>query len=259
MIMTQNSSVINEKLLDKIAKLLRLSESPNEHEAELALSKAKQLAVDNDIDLASVSTETNVVEESYCQDKITLGKRKPVTGRFVGWIVNSHFNVSIIYSGSRLWGQHIIFVGKRTDIDISIYVFKYLTQTFMSLWHKYQKNTNSPVSARGSYFYGLYCGLDKKLTEAKLKAEQEKFASLERERGVDVTSGIKNNYSLMIVSNKEKLKEAVSSFFPKLGKVPKCNLNLNNVSAILQGERDGANIEIDMALSDSPSKELEYA
>jgi len=233
-------------LVDKIAKLLRLSASPNQHEAELALSKAKQLAVENDIDLASVSTDT-MPEETYEKDTVTFGKRKPITGKFVIWIVESHFNVSIVGSGSREAGKQINFIGKTSDIQIAIYVFHFLSQTFMSLWHTYQDYSCCSAGSRGSYFYGLYQGLDEKLKEAKAQAERAKFSELAVERGADASAVIKNAYALIVVSNKEKLTGAVEKYFPRI-RHTKINVRLGNDSALSRGRIDGGKIEIKPSL-----------
>lgn len=238
-------------LVDKIAKLLRLSASPNQHEAELALSKAKQLAVENDIDLASVSTDT-MPEEAYEQDTVTFGKRKPITGKFVIWVIESHFNVSIVGSGSRDEGKRINFIGKTSDIQIAIYVFHFLSQTFMSLWHKYQDDTNCSARSRGSYFYGLYQGLDEKLKEATAQTESAKFNELAAQRGADASSEIKNAYALMVVSNKKKLSGAVEKFYPRL-RTTRTTVRLSNDSALSQGRIDGRKIEIKPSLGTIPS------
>jgi hypothetical protein len=233
-------------LVDKIAKLLRLSESPNQHEAELALSKAKQLAVENDIDLASVSTNT-MPEETYEKDAVTFGKRKPVTGKFVIWIVESHFNVSVVGSGSRENGTQINFIGKTSDIQIAIYVFNFLSQTFMSLWHKYQDDTDCSARSRGSYFYGLYQGLDEKLTAARVRAESAKFSELEVTKGAEASAEIKNIYALMVVSKKEKLNNAVEKYFPRIRRTH-TTVRLHNDYALAQGRIDGRKIDIKPSL-----------
>ena len=241
-----NANTISSPLLDKIAKLLRLSASPNQHEAELALSKAKQLAVENDIDLASVSTDT-MPEEIYEKDTVTFGKRKPVTGKFVIWIVEAHFNVSIVGSGSREEGKRINLIGKTNNIQIAIYVFHFLSQTFMSLWHKYQKDSDCSARSRGSYFYGLYQGLDEKLTAARVQAESAKFSELEDTRGAEASAEIKNTYALMVVSNKQKLSSAVEKYFPRI-RTTNTTFRLCNDSALSQGRIDGRNIEIKPSL-----------
>ena len=250
MIATETQTTVNAKLLDKIAKLLRLTESPNPHEAELALTMAKKLAVENDIDLASVE-DTRLEPQSYEQGEIVLGKRKPVTGRFVCWIIQEHFNTSIVFGGGRRWGQVVHFVGKKKDIDISIYVFHFLNQTFMSMWHEYKKETECPASSRGSYFYGLYKGIANKLTLARQEAERQKFADLQAERGESATDGIKQSYALMVMSNKDQLTKAVGEFYPHLRKGGSYKINLNNVEAFSQGEEDGQTIEINPSIGNS--------
>jgi hypothetical protein len=241
-----NANIVSSPLIEKIAKLLRLSASSNQHESELALSKAKQLAVENDIDLASVSTNT-LPEETYDRGTLSFGKRNPITGNFVNWIISSHFNTHIVTSGSREVGRRINFIGKPKDIQISIYVFHFLTQTFMSLWHKYHKDTGCPVTNRGSYFYGLYNGLDQKLKDAQAQAERNKFSELESEQGSKASNGIKDAYAIMVVNNKKKLQTAVEKFYPRL-RSTNIIINCSNNDALRQGREDGGKIEITPAL-----------
>lgn len=53
---------MNLQVIDKIKKLLALSSSSNQHEAELALSHAKRLALLHEIDLIKLRNEP--IEES---------------------------------------------------------------------------------------------------------------------------------------------------------------------------------------------------
>lgn len=216
---------MNDKLISKIQKLLRLAESPNQHEAELALSRAKQIATENDIDLASVNSAE---ETKYTKDELQFGGRFPVTARYAVTILLEHFNVKIVYAGGRQSGRKMYFIGKTQDVEIGVYIFKYLTDLFVRLWHQYQEITRLSCSSKESYLVGLQIGLSRKLKEAKEQAKINKFNSLNQERGVDATKLIQNNYSLMIIKNNEALVRAEKEFFPDLKKGAKWKYNIKN-------------------------------
>lgn len=242
---------IDSKLVDKIQKLLRLSESPNEHEAELALMKAKALAVENDIDLASINTKEE--SEDYIQNDISFGKRNPVTTNHASRICINHFNVKIIYYGSRNWGKKVIFIGKTTDVKIAMFVFEFVLNKFMQLWHAYREVKQVSTKSRASYFQGLYDGLNQKLTQAKKQAEINKFETLD----LTVKDEIKNNYSLMVISKEKELEKASYKFFPNQKKSQGAKLNLNDYDAFSDGFQDGKSIEINKGLTGQVSGVLD--
>lgn len=91
-------------------------------------------------------------------------------------------------------------------------------------------------------------GLDGKLRQAKETAEKNKFDSLAQERGTENTEVIKNNYSLMVISNKEKLQSEVEKFYPNLRKSQASKVNLNNYKALIDGINDGQKIEINRGI-----------
>ena len=67
---------MNENLLNRLTKLLSLSKSNNIHEAELALTKATELATEAGIDLATVACR-----EASAQEKLEMVEETVKTGQ----------------------------------------------------------------------------------------------------------------------------------------------------------------------------------
>ena len=243
---------IQSSLIEKIQKLLRLSGSNNQHEAELALSKAKQLAVENEINLASINVWEKL-DEKYELGYLDSGKRASICSHYVAWILNSYFNVKIIYTGGRLTGRKIAFIGKKQDIEISQYIYSYLINTIMSLWRNYMLKTGVGCDARNSWMYGCYMGLNSKLEESKKQAEENKFNEINISKPEE-SQEIKQRYSLMVVNNKEKLQKATEDFFPSLKNGAKKSLNLSDLDAYSNGITSGRNINLNRGATNSSTK-----
>src|SRR5271165_4100986 len=166
---------MNNPTIEKIKKLIKLSASTNEHEAELALMKAKELATEAGIDLAmdSLKNDEETIKEEFIKQEFNAGKRHSVCQTVVSNILQNHFNVDLVYSGSRWRGRVIHFIGRKSEVELAIYVNQYLTAEFMRRWHKYKDSNNLNTKERNSYLWGLYEGLSAKLNESKKKAETD--------------------------------------------------------------------------------------
>lgn len=206
--------------LERIKKLIRLSTSSNSNEADLALAKARALAAEEGIDLAiaAIQMDTPQVKEEFVNTSKGAGNRKSVTQRFVSWIIGAHFNVKIIYSGNRAYGMKIIFIGRKSDVEMAEYVNAFLNEEFMRRWHYFQRVNNLPCKERSSYIYGLYQGLNDKLTEARKKAENDRFDFLAVSQDKTFSNNVRNQYALMIRNEEYELQQMVDKLFPELRK-----------------------------------------
>lgn len=244
---------ISDSLVEKISKLLRLSHSDNEHEASLALIRAKKLAAENQIDLALIKIFDSKKSEIPIEKKdgIELGHRKSIAQKFVTNIIQKHFGCKVLYHGSRFQGMNLILIGTKENISISEYLNGYLNNTFLELWRKYKENNKCSLQVRNSYFSGLAEGLSEKLETEQKQVETEKLAAQSEE--------IKNQYALVVVSEKERLKKAVSEFYPKLGRAYSYNPHGYHSNVASDGRRDGAKISIRRSIGDgSNSNKISY-
>lgn len=234
----------NEKLLAKLEKLLALAGSSNEHEASLAMEKAIQIAVANNVDLSRVAR--NAYQEIVKESLGLNANRLSVTHKFVTDIIHSYFEVKVITAGNRKWGRQIYFIGHKDKIDFAKFLHTYLTNTFFNLWYAfYKKNPNVTVStARESYFYGLYSGLCKKLDDAKAEAEKA------------IDKDAQGNYSLMVVTSAKELQQAVYKFFPECTTAKSKEVTLKSQDAVNSGFSDGQKINVYAGLTGNKQEVL---
>lgn len=110
---------MNENVIEKIKKLLRLSRSSNPHEAALALERAMAIAHENRIHIASVNPDAE--KENLCHKEREETQRISFEKRLAASICVKHFSVSA------LWGYcSLIFVGRISDIQIAEYAYDFM-------------------------------------------------------------------------------------------------------------------------------------
>ena len=246
--------MINDSLVEKIRKLLALGSDLNDspEQAELAMQKAKQLAIENDIDLASIQVfENKKSDEPIVKgEDINLGKRESVCQKFIYWVLQNHFNVKVITGGGRYNGRRLTLIGKTKDIQIAAYINTYLNQEFMNLWHKYRaSHYEAQTKDRNSYFWGLYNGLDSKLKEQSKTTESASFSSMVSARGSQAAAQVQNCYALTVVSNKKRLEDAMNAFYPRLTSRSRSSGNgHHSESARESGFAAGQNISLRMGI-----------
>ena len=248
---------MNPQILEKLKKILRLANNnANPHEAEVALQKAQQIAIENQIDIASVNVADDQAKERYEKGVVELGQRSSVCQKFVNWIIGKHFNVKIINSGGRIGGKKIHFIGRTSDVIFAQWVNQYLNETFMSCWHNYKNTHDTPTRLRESYIFGLYRGLDAKLEQNKKDVESNKFNQIAQELGEDKSREVQKSYSLTIISEKEQMEQAVAKFFPSLKKGTTKHINLQSITVMEQGFAKGQTINVNRPLGFSGASQL---
>lgn len=173
------------QILEKIRKLLALSESPNEHEAALAAARARALLDKYDLSM----DEVDIKAEEVLLHTVSTGTRKPYP--WMGHLaadVGYAFNCRVF----RAMGS-MIFCGIVSDTKVAEYVYVYLLRTVRRL-HKEHKATleksgewesKKGVGARvymQSYDAGLVRAVSVKLNEfVSSKDRQESLGSIGKE------------------------------------------------------------------------------
>jgi hypothetical protein len=256
MIETQNN-IVSDNLLNKIKGLLRLSNSSNEHEAQLAMSRAMALCTKHNLNLAQIEAfDTKKKNEPIVQDKINVGGRKSICQSWVTYILQDYFNVKILYGGSRGWGgKHIIFIGRNRDIEIASYLNQYLNAEFLRLWNKYYKENEFrgvTLNDRGGYIHGLSIGLREKLEASQKKTESDSFEEIATSKPTEL-SKIKECYALAVINHEEELKKKTEEFYPHLAKAYG-GRTIKNYNAVNDGKAAGKNISLNRPLSNGGGK-----
>lgn len=166
----------NEEVVARIKKLLRLSQSANRHEAELAMARAFSLAQQHQIDLDQVDLSDD--QRRIIDDRIRMGWRLPLERRLALGIVHAHFNVNVVLSR-----PDVLFIGTSSDIAMAQYVVDYLVRTVRVLRGQFDAEE---VAARrrvthakrhhftAGFFYGI--GGNLRRSEETLQIEQPRYA-----------------------------------------------------------------------------------
>ena len=162
-------------VLERIAKLLALAESPNEHEAQAAMSAAQRLMLKHNIE-AAVSGSL----PSYCFRH--LGEptgRVSEHERRLAMILDQFFFVQVIWVP--VWrvteakrGSVLEVCGTRDNVELAAYVYDFLMYTSGALYRADRKRRGDRThQARRKFLAGVMSGFHERLTgERKRSAAQ---------------------------------------------------------------------------------------
>jgi hypothetical protein len=160
--------------LAKIAHLLNLAKSPNEHEAQAAMAAAQRLMLKYNIEACLKD-----VERRYCFRHIgTPSGRVYEAQRILALILAEHFFVETIWvpvwrplEGKR--GSLIEICGTPENVDMAEYVHAFLSHTSERLWreHKAEHRLSSNRDRR-AFVAGVMSGF-----RDKLKSELQRQAT----------------------------------------------------------------------------------
>jgi hypothetical protein len=159
------ASTVDDVILRRLKKLLSLSASTNEHEAEVAMQKARHLLAKYNIDLVEADRERRF-------DRATLG---PVKGRHTSaeiWlaaILSDFFFVEVLWTHSYdavrdIPGTVLEVYGTPENLEMAEYVYGYLNDLLPMLWTSYRNENGLNSNRERQRFYaGVLEGFYKKL------------------------------------------------------------------------------------------------
>lgn len=110
------------KLIEKIKKLLALSESSNKHEAESALLKAQELLAKHKLSIKEVKEfkiNNSAIKEKISNITFTKAKWKAQLARLIADNFGCYFYFKVRYS------KAITFFGREEDITVCNIVLEY--------------------------------------------------------------------------------------------------------------------------------------
>ncbi len=164
-----------KRLVDRIARLLALAESPNVHEAEAAASAAQRLMLKYNLDVSKGS-------QGRAYGFLHVGKASGRVGeaeRMLAMILGRHFFVEVIWvpvyrvqEGKR--GTVLELCGSEANLKMADYVHAFLTNTAEQLWgeHKRQEGIRSNRDRR-VFLAGVMTGFADKLATQSVKHREE--------------------------------------------------------------------------------------
>lgn len=213
----------NNGILRKIQKLMALSASNNENEAELAMIKSQQLLLKHNIESSAIS---DLSEEKMHLLRIMKQKRENAKMRAIAKILETFF-VNIVYSRHGDY-TYLEILGSLQNVEIAEYVAGVLNLELEKLWVQAQKNNQLKGKvAKNSFFLGIAKGYCNKINSLKM----------------DYNTDVKN---ALIVIN-EQLKEAADIVYERLSRTSSSRTVCQTSS--LLGELMGKNLQIKPAVN----------
>ena len=159
---------INIKLIEKIKKLLSLSESNNENESKVAMIKAQELLIKHKLSMKEVTDfkiSNNKIEDKKTNISFTKAKWK---GTLAG-IIAENFGCYNYFKTRRV--HKIVFFGKEEDVVVCNIVLEYAIEcietNIRSIRRNYAKNGISTAGVSNDYAIGFIIGLGEKFEEQK--------------------------------------------------------------------------------------------
>jgi len=164
---------MDNKLIEKIQKLLSLSESSNQHEAKVALLKAQELLVKHKLsmqDVKNLKVYNSNIKDNPTNISFTKAKWK---GELAD-LIAENFGCYIYYMTRRI--NTIVFFGREEDVLVCNIVLEYAVDCIEEAIKRIQRgNTKNGFSNKGvstDYAIGFIVGLRDKFQEQKRENQE---------------------------------------------------------------------------------------
>jgi Protein of unknown function (DUF2786)/SprT-like family len=164
----------DQHLLERIAKLLALAESSNEHEAQAAMSAAQRLMLKYNIDLAVSGLEPGYGFRHLGEPSGRVNEAQ----RILAGILADHFFVQTIWvpvwrahEGKR--GSVLEICGSDANLELADYVHTFLNVTAERLFRDYRRSPAGRSAKRLTFLAGVMAGFRERLERERKKSKAE--------------------------------------------------------------------------------------
>lgn len=208
----------NDKIIEKIQKLLALSGSCNTHEAENAMKKAQELMTKHNIEMQTVDN----YDSEYINETSETYKRANAEAKYINNILTGYFFVKIIQS-KRSTGNYLNIVGEKNNVKTAMHMRTYLTNVFKVLWSAHKKENNLTVKSKQSFYTGIYTGFCEKMDLQRKETEMK--------------------YEVVLV-NDPKVDDKVNELFSNLTKGARTSMSTSDSAAYNAGKSQGRKLNV---------------
>src|SRR5690554_4325123 len=168
----------SEKVLDKVQKLLKLAESSNAYEAELATLKANELLIKHSLSHVNLEHEESI----YLDRPLTYPRSN---SKLVAiYEILTHFLVKpVISHGHKQCSLEIC--GPKTNVILASYVAQFLDQQLEYLWKEAKKESGlQGQRSKNSFMLGVAAGFHEKMkkTEREMSTDNIKALTVVRKQ-----------------------------------------------------------------------------
>jgi hypothetical protein len=170
-------SADEEKMVERVARLLALAESPNRHEAEAAMAAAQKLMLKYNLDTSR--TPSDAARGYGFRHLGRPSGRTSEHERILAMILGKHFFVESIWisvyraaEGKR--GSVLEICGTRANLEMAAYVHGFLLGTAERLWRDHKRVRRIPGDReRRVYLAGVMAGFAEKLARQETRSKSE--------------------------------------------------------------------------------------
>ena len=229
------------KILDKVKKILALSGSSVEGEAQAAMNAAARLMARHNLE--ALDKAVSIGDEIYESRLIRLESGRIDTRlALIAKILNRHFFVENIFvpaydphSDTELKGLELM--GRPENIRLAEHVFHFLMERSENLWREYhKKHRGGGHAARNSFIIGLLDGFEAKLNQA---AQTDEAGSAE-------------GFSALVLARDQALGDYVQRRHPRLRTVTPGRGRRYCPQSGQAGQKAGRSLNINSPLEQSP-------
>lgn len=226
-------------LLDTVQRLLALSSSSNEHEAQLAAAKASDLMMRHNIAMAEVTSHSGNDSEEWVTEDVYSSGRASVEEIFVSTLLQKFFFVQpISFRDRKSKITTLRFFGDKSNVEVAKYVYEYLNRTFKELWNLTCIENFYDVKYKRTFYQGVYVGFEEKLN---------------KERESMLRADLKSSNALVLVGN--KIKNALVIHHPKLRTIQSAPIAFRN-DIYNEGVVAGRNINLRKGLEQQRKNQI---
>jgi hypothetical protein len=161
------------RVLSRVEKLLALGASPNTHEAELAVARARQLLLEHNL------SELDLVERKFEVRRIgRMTQRKHLYEALLANVLLEFFFVQSIWVGTYdarkdKKGKVLEIHGTRTNLELAEYVHDYVSGLLPGLWERHKQARGLTSNRRRLEFYaGVVSGFETTLRRQNAELEE---------------------------------------------------------------------------------------
>ena len=196
---------VTDEIVERIRKCLALAHGRNatQGEMEVAMAKAKEIAMRYGIDIAGVGIAGKEDEKrQMTTDNVAIqprSKHPQKYHRYINWVLQSVFGIKVIRSGNRFF-----YIGETVDVAICRELFPWLEDVFYSTYNKAANDCQIDRTAADKN--GMYQGLHDGILAANKRAEEA------------LTSTEKSTWALVVVNKSALVQKRMETDFPHLTK-----------------------------------------
>lgn len=226
---------MNEAIIEKLKKILaRASEGRGASEAEMqtAMAMAQKLAVENNIDLASITLdEATGIEVERADVSSTRSDSRRPHHHNIWQVLMSCFEVRLILLG----GSRFAVIGEKTDIALATFCFHWLDKLYLQAYREFERQYVPSFHTEAEQRRGFYHGLTRGIIANNQKAKKEAVAAVAAESS--------DAYALVVVKKEEAVEALVKAEFPHL-RAGRSSTGRIDRGAAAAGFRKGSTIKL---------------